>query len=240
MSATTPAEATDNTDKSPDSGLDTGLADARRSLSRLCLATGEVKPVGEMIRYVVAPDGIIVPDLGHKLPGRGAWVTASEAALKTAIDKRAFARAFRGRGRIEGKADSALPALVDKLLFKAALDSLSIANKAGQVLTGFEKIRERLGGKRVIALLHASDAGEDGRAKLNAAAYAASPDTAEEIRLFSGEQLDLALGRPNVVHAALLDHAACRAFLAHCLQYQRWREERPRADDNNGRGRGDR
>lgn len=240
MSAATPAEATDNTDKSPDSGLDTGLdtglADARRSLSRLCLATGEVKPVGEMIRYVVAPDGGIVPDLTHKLPGRGAWVTASASALKTAIDRRAFARAFRGKGKV----DSALPALVDKLLFKAAIDSLSIANKAGQVLTGFEKIRERLGGKRVIALLHASDAGEDGRAKLNAAAYAASPDTAEEIRLFSGEQLDLALGRPNVVHAALLDHAACRAFLAHCLQYQRWREERPRADDNNGRGRGDR
>jgi predicted RNA-binding protein YlxR (DUF448 family) len=236
VSAATLAEATDTTDK----GLDSGLADARRSLSRLCLATGEVKPVGEMIRYVVAPGGTIVPDLAHKLPGRGAWITATEAALKTAIDKKAFGRAFRGKGKIDAKADAALPALVEKLLFKAALDSLSIANKAGQVLTGFEKIRERLGGNRIIALLHASDASEDGRAKLNAAARAASPDTAEEIRLFSGEQLDLALGRPNVVHAALLDHAACRAFLAHCLQYQRWREERPRADNNNGRRRGDR
>lgn len=240
MSAAILKEANDNTAKGPDSGLDSGMADARRGLARLCLATGEVKPVGEMIRYVVAPDGAIVPDLAHKLPGRGAWVTASAAALKTAIDKRAFARAFRGKGRIEGKADTALPALVEKLLFKAAIESLSIANKAGQVLTGFEKIRERLGGHRVIALLHASDAGEDGRAKLNAAARAASLEGPEEIRLFSGEQLDLALGRPNVVHAALLDHAACRAFLAHCLQYQRWREERPRADDNNGRGRGDR
>lgn len=236
MSAAILTEDIANTDKGRDNGLDAGLADARRGLSRLCLATGEVRPVSEMIRYVVAPDGGIVPDLAHKLPGRGAWVTASAAALKAAIDKKAFGRAFRGKG----KADRALPALVEKLLFKAALESLSIANKAGQVLTGFEKIRERLGGNRVIALLHASDAGEDGRAKLNAAAHAASPDTAEEIRLFSGEQLDLALGRPNVVHAALLDHAACRAFLAHCLQYQRWREERPRADDNNGRGRGDR
>jgi predicted RNA-binding protein YlxR (DUF448 family) len=235
VSAAIHAEAND-IDKGPDSGLDAGIADARRGLTRLCLATGEVKPVGEMIRYVVAPDGAIVPDLAHKLPGRGAWVTASAAALKIAIDKKAFTRAFCGKG----KADAALPALVEKLLFKAAADSLSIANKAGQVLTGFEKIRERLGGHRVVALLHASDAGEDGRAKLNAAARAASPAAPEEIRLFSGEQLDLALGRPNVVHAALLDHAACRAFLAHCLQYQRWREERPRADDNNGRGRGDR
>ena len=232
MSAATLAKANDNTDKD----LDAGLADARRGLSRLCLATGEVKPVGEMIRYVAAPDGRVVPDLAHKLPGRGAWVTASKAALKTAIDKKAFGRAFRGKG----KADGALAALVETLLFKAAIESLSIANKAGQVLTGFEKIRERLGGHRVIALLHASDAGEDGRAKLNAAAHTASPQAPEEIRLFSGEQLDLALGRPNVVHAALLDHAACRAFLAHCLQYQRWREERPRADNNNGRRRGDR
>lgn len=232
MSAAILAEDIANTDK----GLDTGLADARRGLTRLCLATGEVKPVGEMIRYVAAPDGAVVPDLAHKLPGRGAWVTASEAALKTAIDRKAFARAFRGKG----KADAALPALVEKLLLKAASESLSIANKTGQVLTGFEKIRERLGGKRVIALLHASDAAEDGRAKLNAAAHAVSPEAPEEIRLFSGEQLDLALGRPNVVHAALLDHAACRAFLAHCLQYQRWREERPRADNNNGRRRGDR
>ncbi len=228
MSAAILAEEIANTDK--------GLADARHGLTRLCLATGETKPVGEMIRYVVAPDGAIVPDLAHKLPGRGAWVTASEAALKTAIDKKAFARAFRGKG----KADAALPALVEKLILRAAIESLSIANKAGQVLTGFEKIRERIGGNRIVALLHASDAGEDGRHKLNATAKAASPEAPEEIRLFSGEQLDLALGRPNVVHAALLDHAACRAFLANCLQYQRWREDSPRADINNGRGRDDR
>jgi predicted RNA-binding protein YlxR (DUF448 family) len=217
---------------------DKGLADARGGLARLCLAAGEVKPVEEMIRYVVAPGGAIVPDLARKLPGRGAWVLATEAALKTAIEKKAFARAFRGKG----KADSSLPALVEKLLLRAALDSLSIANKAGQVVSGFEKVKERLTGDRVAALLHASDARPDGRAKLNAAANLgpeAPTEAPKEIRLFSGEQLDLALGRSNVVHAALLDHAACRAFLANCVRYERWREQGPRAEENTGRSRGD-
>jgi predicted RNA-binding protein YlxR (DUF448 family) len=213
---------------------DKGLADARGGLARLCLATGEVTPVEEMIRYVVAPDGAIVPDIFHKLPGRGAWVRGTETALKSAIEKKAFGRAFRGKG----KAGADLPLLVEKLLARAALDSLSIANKAGAVITGFEKVKERLTGNRAIALLHASDAGEDGRVKLNAAAKNASPDGPAEIRLFSGEQLDLALGRSNVVHAALLDHAACRAFLANCLKYQRWREDGPRADKTD-RSRGD-
>lgn len=214
---------------------DKGLADARGGLTRLCLATGEVRPVEEMIRYVVAPDGAIVPDLSKKLPGRGAWVSGTRAALQSAIEKKAFARAFRGKG----KADSSLPALVEKLLERASLDSLALANKAGQVVAGFEKVKKRLTGIQVLALLHASEAGEDGRAKLNAAARTAR-EAPEEIRLFSGEQLDLALGRSNVVHAALLDHAVCRAFLANCLRCQRWREQGPREMNRIDCGRRDR
>ncbi|HVT55602.1 MAG TPA: RNA-binding protein [Xanthobacteraceae bacterium] len=213
---------------------DKGLADARGGLARLCLATGEVKPVEEMIRYVIAPDGTIVPDLSKKLPGRGAWVSGSRAALQSAIEKKAFARAFRGKG----KADAELPLLVERLLMRAALDSLSLANKAGQVVAGFEKVKERLTGNRVLALLHASNAAEAGRAKLNAAAKSSGREP-REIRLFSGEQLDLALGRSNVVHAALLDHAVCRAFLANCLRCQRWREQGPRGMNRFDRGRGD-
>ena len=79
--------------------VDEGLAAARDGLTRLCLATREVKPVEEMIRYVVAPDGRIVPDLDRKLPGRGAWVTAKRAALAAAMREKGFARAFRGKGQ---------------------------------------------------------------------------------------------------------------------------------------------
>src|SRR6185312_10999627 len=218
-------------DKQTDKGLDKGLADARGRLVRLCLSTGETKPVAEMIRYVVAPDGAIVPDLSRKLPGRGAWVSATNAALERAIERKLFSRAFRGKG----KAERDLPQLVERLLQRAALDALSIANKAGQAITGYEKIGETLSGKRVFALLHASDASEDGRSKLNSRAKSLLSEAPVEIRLFSGEQLDLALGRSNVVHAALLDHAASRAFLANCLKFQRWRETGPRADNHTDR-----
>jgi hypothetical protein len=216
MSAAILDEGTGNTDR--------GLSDARAGASRLCLATGETKPVEDMIRYVVAPDGAIVPDIARKLPGRGAWISANEAALNIAIEKKMFGRAFRGKG----KAARDLPQLVETLLLRAALDALSLANKAGQAVNGYEKVKETLSSKRVIAHLHASDAGEDGRSKLNSRAKSTPSEASTEIRLFSGEQLDLALGRSNVVHAALLDHAACRAFLAHCLRYERWRETGPR------------
>jgi uncharacterized protein len=221
-------------DEDADKQTDRGPADARGRLVRLCLATGETRPLAEMIRYVVAPDGSIVPDLSRRLPGRGAWVNATNAALEHAIERKLFSRAFRGKG----KAGRDLPQLVEKLLLRAALEALSIANKAGQAVTGFEKIKATLAGERLAALLHASDAGEDGRHKLNALAKNADSEAPAEIRLFSGEQLDLALGRSNVVHAALLDHAASRAFLANCLKYQRWRETGPRADTITDRSRG--
>lgn len=207
---------------------DAGPAEARAGKARLCLATGEVTPIEEMIRYVVAPDGAIVPDIARKLPGRGAWVSAKRSALQTAIERKSFRRAFRGKG----EADCELPRLVERLIERAALESLSLANKAGQVVTGFEKVKAALGGKPVLALLHSGEAGEDGRAKLSTVANAANSGAPAEIRLFSGEQLDLALGRSNVVHAALLDHAACRAFLANCLRLERWRETSPRAKND--------
>lgn len=208
-----------------DEETDAGPAEARAGKARLCLATGEVTPIEEMIRYVVAPDGAIVPDIARKLPGRGAWVAARRSALKTAIERKSFGRAFRGKG----KADRDLPDLVDRLLERAALEALSLANKAGGVVTGFEKVKKTLIGGKVAALVHGSDAGDDGTRKLNA--IGGSPDSPAPVAigLFSGEQLDLALGRSNVVHAALLDHAACRAFLANCLRLERWRETSPLA-----------
>jgi predicted RNA-binding protein YlxR (DUF448 family) len=201
---------------------DEGLAAARAGLARLCLATREIKPVEEMLRYVVAPDGQIVPDLEHKLPGRGAWVAATRAALEQAVRDKAFARAFRGKGA----AGAELPELTERLLDRAALEALSLANKAGQVVTGFAKVENALAEGNVAVLLHARDAAANGVGKLNAvaaAAEAAGKPAAARIYDFRGEQLDLALGRSNVVHAALLAHPASRGFLARCLRLERWR-----------------
>jgi ribosomal protein L7Ae-like RNA K-turn-binding protein len=107
-----------------------------------------------------------------------------------------------------------------------AIDAISMANKAGQVVIGFERVKAALNKGSVAILVHASDAGAGGLQKLDDLAAANGEKTAI-IRLFTGEQLDLALGRPNVVHAALFGHPASRVFLAHSLRYERWREEKP-------------
>jgi predicted RNA-binding protein YlxR (DUF448 family) len=202
--------------------IDEGLAAARRGLVRLCLATRELKPVAEMIRYVPGPDGRVVPDLARKLPGRGAWVTATRAALERAIRERVFTRAFQGRGT----ADSHLPELADQIIERSALSALSLANKAGQVITGFTKIEAALGKIEVALLLNASEAAEDGVRKLDAAT-AAIGTRPGRISVFRGEQLDLALGRANVVHAALLAHPASASFLARCQILDHWRNGGP-------------
>jgi uncharacterized protein len=205
---------------------DKGPAEARRRHARLCLVSGEVKPTEDLIRYVVGPDGTIVPDIACKLPGRGAWISANRSVLDLAIEQNLFARAFRGKG----VANRALPDLVERLLLKSALEALSLANKAGQVITGFEKIKTAFAGGKTLILMDASDAARDGARKLDAILESRDLTQSAKIKLFSREQLDLALGRSNVVHAALLDHPASRVFLANCLRYERWRDDKPPAN----------
>ena len=96
---------------------DAGLEAARRAVTRLCLASRTVKPVGELMRFVLAPDGQVVPDIAARLPGRGAWITARRDALAEANKRKAFGRAFRGKGRV----DPALAEQVEQLLEKDAL-----------------------------------------------------------------------------------------------------------------------
>jgi predicted RNA-binding protein YlxR (DUF448 family) len=204
------------------SETDEGPAAARRAPERLCLATRQVKPTAELLRFVVAPDGAIVPDLAGNLPGRGAWVTATRDALATALRSNAFGRAFRGKG-------TAAPDLADRverLLERAALESLSLVNKAGQVLFGFAKVEAALAEGRLSALVQAREAAADGVAKLSGAlarGERAGKPAPVRVRGLSGEQLDLAFGRSNVVHAGLLAHPASRGFLARWLRLERWR-----------------
>lgn len=208
---------------------DGGLAAARRSVDRLCIASRVVKPVDEMLRFVVGPDGRVVPDLERKLPGRGAWVTATRGAVEQAIRNRAFSRAFRGKGA----AGPELAALVERLLEKATLERLSLANKAGCVVSGFARVETALAEQHVSVVLHASDAAQDGVRKLKAAIHAAEVKGRPrpvEVNAFRGEQLDLALGRSNVVHAALLSHPASEGFLARFLRLVRWRGDGPAAN----------
>jgi predicted RNA-binding protein YlxR (DUF448 family) len=192
------------------------VADAgprHRAPERTCAATRTVKPVDAMIRYVVAPDGTVVPDVKRKLPGRGIWVTATRHALTQAIKRKAFGAGFKRSVKVDGS----LVAVTERLLEQAALDALAICSKASLAVAGFVKVETALRREPVVALLHASGAAADGVRKLDAALQRRFGEEANRVRIiadFSSNQLDLALARPNVVHAALLTGPASDTFLA--------------------------
>src|SRR4051812_47916209 len=144
-----------------DDELDAGPRKGGPGTERLCAVTRSVKPVDELIRFVVGPDGV-VPDLKRKLPGRGLWITADKKTLTDAIARKAFARGFKR----EVKVPADLGALTEQLLVQSALDALAIAGKARLVSAGFSKTEAALMRNRVVGLLHASEAAADGVKKL--------------------------------------------------------------------------
>ena len=185
---------------------------------RFCALTRTARPVDELIRFVVGPDGDVVPDIKQKLPGRGLWLTASREAVEAACAKRVFARGFKRDVRV---ADD-LAARTEELLVRAALDALAIAGKAGNVASGFGKAEEAINRGEAVALIHASDAAADGRRKLDAVLRRNNRQI-PVIDAFSSAQLDLALNRLNVIHAALLAGPVSETFLARTERLTRFR-----------------
>lgn len=189
-----------------------------RESERTCIVTRVVAPANTLIRFVVAPDGAVVPDFRRRLPGRGIWVTARADHVETAERRRLFARAHGGPLKIE----PGLAVRVERGLAGAALAALSLARKAGTVVSGFAKVEAALGHDKVVGIIHAPDAGPDGIAKLTAASrrrqVAGEP---ARIRCFTRAELDLAFGRTNVVHAALLAGPASQNLLA---RVDAWRD----------------
>ncbi len=203
-----------------DDGLDLGPRRIAPGSERLCAATGEVTPVAEMIRFVVAPDGSVVPDLKRRLPGRGMWITATRPALRSALARKAFARSFKREVQVAGD----LVDSTERLLEQAALDALAMTHKAGRSIIGFARVEAALGRERVAALIQGSDAGQDGVRKLQAS-LRQRPD-AENIVIidtFAISQLDLAFGRANVVHAVLVAGPESEAFLVRVARLERFR-----------------
>jgi predicted RNA-binding protein YlxR (DUF448 family) len=210
-----------------DTELDSGPRAAE--VERLCVATREVRPVSDLIRFVLGPQGEAVPDLKRKLPGRGVWVTATHDALSDAIKHKAFARGFKRDVRLP---PDLLPR-TERLLEQSALDALGIAAKAGCVVAGFAKVEKALTHDHVIAVLHAAEAAPDGVRKIDAALRrnleSDAAGSIPVIQALSGAQLELALGRPlalggpNVIHAALLAGPVSDTFLARMRRLERFR-----------------
>ncbi len=199
---------------------------------RLCVATRQVRPVGALIRFVIGPDGAVVPDLKRRLPGRGVWVTARRNIVAEAVRRRSFSRGFKAEVRVSPE----LPRELERLLELSALNALSIAHKAGVVIQGFARVEAAVATVPLAALIRARDAGEEGGRKLAAAfsrltgerGHAGERQAAEKIvEAFTSAQLDLALGRLNVVHAALLAGRASEAFLVRWRFLEDFRAEEP-------------
>lgn len=207
---------------------DQGPREGRRGTERHCALTREVKPVAELIRFVAAPDGTIVPDIKRRLPGRGVWVTGTRKAVDEAVKRNVFARSLKR----EVRAAKDLGAEVERQLEQAALDALGIAHKAGRLAIGFGRTESALAAvPPVAAILTASNASPDGVRKIAAAAArrqtGEKPGEIPTISAFTSPQLDLALGRSNVVHAALLAGPASDGFLARCQSLDRFRTSGP-------------
>lgn len=176
---------------------------------RTCIVTRtEITPDG-LIRFVLDPSGNVVPDLKRKLPGRGVWVSLDRKILEQAVAKNLFARGFKQQAR----AGSDLIELVSSLLEKESLETLALARKAGQAVTGFMKVDTVVRSGNAAALVHASDASADGKGKLAQSMRVAELDEVPVFDKFSGEQLDGVLGNDNTVHVALLPGGLARSFV---------------------------
>jgi uncharacterized protein len=216
-----------------DPDLDNGPRTDRSATTRMCAVTRQVRPIDELIRFVVSPQGEVVPDLKRKLPGRGLWVSASHQAVAEAVRRNQFSKGFKRDLRVA----PTLATDTESLLVRSVIDALAMAAKAGQAVSGFSKVEGALEQRQVEALIHASDAALDGIRKLDAIARqnAGINDESRKFPVFTvltSEQLDLALGRSNVIHAALLAGPASKTFLSRSHVLVRYRM----ADDDGTAG----
>lgn len=204
------------------------LAQAARE--RRDIVSGQVMDEAALVRFVAGPGGLVVPDLARKLPGRGLWVAADRASVDTAVKKGAFSRA--AKAKLAASAD--LADQVETLLRRRLLDGLGLAKRAGELISGFEKVASTLNAGKAAWLIEASDGAADGRRKiLNVARK--SPKPPQLCGLFDAEELGLALGAENVIHTAFLagrgadrwtnDVRRLSGFRP--LLPESWREEKP-------------
>ena len=161
---------------------------------RRYLVTGDRLPRDALLRFVVAPDGDVVADVDGRLPGRGLWLRSRRDMVKTACAGNLFAKASGGRATPA----SDLAERVEERLTRRCLDLIGLAGRAGQVVTGFEKVRAWLRAGKAGILLAAADGADGGRAKMRALASGVAV-----LEAFSGAQLGAALGRESAGHVAV-------------------------------------
>jgi predicted RNA-binding protein YlxR (DUF448 family) len=196
-------------------------------VERRCALTHEVKPAADLIRFVVGPDGVLVPDTDMKAEGRGVWISLGEKQVAEAVRKKAFAKSLKSEVRLPDD----LPGLTRLRLEQRLVAALQMAKKAGQLLTGMTKVKEALETGIAVALFTATDAAEDGRKKLLATLKAATKSAEEQgmgrvnvphFELLDSARMGLALGIESVIHAAPTQGAAGDAVVKRAEKLARY------------------
>ena len=200
--------------------LEEPLAPPSTGPQRTCIATGETGAPDRMIRFVVGPEGDVVPDLARRLPGRGLWVKAERAAVERAVAKNLFARA--ARASVKPAAD--LAERVERLLLERTLADLSRARRAGRAVAGFVRVEQMVGQRRAGLLVVADEADGDGLGKLKASGLPIA-------RLGDAAALGGIFGREQAVYVAVARDDAGGAFIERIeAGAARWRGYRLNSD----------
>ncbi|HNB27088.1 MAG TPA: RNA-binding protein, partial [Alphaproteobacteria bacterium] len=175
---------------------------------RRCIVTRQALEKPAMIRFVLDPEGRVVPDLKEKLPGRGLWVTADRAILAEAAKKNAFAKAARQSAKVPAD----LVERVVELARREVAELIGLARKSGQLRAGFEKVQIALQAGKARVLIAASDGAEDGRGKLARLAHSG----VEICAPLTAAELAQALGREHAVHAAIAESGIAERIIVAC------------------------
>ena len=200
--------------------LEEPLAPPSPGPQRTCIATGETGAPDRMIRFVVGPEGDVVPDLARRLPGRGLWVKAERAAVERAVAKNLFARA--ARASVKPAAD--LAERVERLLLERTLADLSRARRAGRAVAGFVRVEQMVGQRRAGLLVVADEADGDGLGKLKASGLPIA-------RLGDAAALGGIFGREQAVYVAVARDDPGGAFIERIeAGAARWRGYRLNSD----------
>jgi predicted RNA-binding protein YlxR (DUF448 family) len=182
----------------------------KRQRERRCIASGESFGEAALVRFACGPDGVVVPDVAAKLPGRGAWVHADRASVERAAKQRAFARAFKANVKVpDDLADQ-----VELLLAQRCLDLLGLARRAGAIAFGATQVETAIRAKPALVLIEAKDGAEEGREKLMSLHIGLWRRPAPAVGCFDSADLGVALGRERVIHACLLQEPMALVWAA--------------------------
>lgn len=182
---------------------------------RRCIVTGKVQPKETLLRFVIGPGDVVVPDVDHRLPGRGIWLSPRRDVVNTAVAKRLFAKAAR-------RGVTVPPDLVDRvatLLARRCLDTLALARRSGRAVCGYEKVRAEVDAKRAAVLVLARDASPAGKDKMRGPAK-----DVPVIELFDGGELGAVFGRDVAVHVAVAEGNLARRLLGEAGRLAGFRE----------------